>query len=192
MIVLRDPHYLTQIVQPDIKTYLKQRFHDLCDPEPYDPDEHGFFILVEPGDTSEQIEQATGYSLLKSLFSDTVYGEPDFIPDFEYLEDHGSFYESVYLFTDSGCAVIWIVPKEEGIDDRILTLCAEFSTQTMSHNPHPEPLNSAVATFVKGLDSNTREYFEERAAIAEFEANMPRADAEQFALELTRTHFNLQ
>ena len=89
MIVLRDPQQLTQVVQPEIKAFLRQRFHDICAPEPYDPDEHGFFILVEPGDTSEQIESATGYSLLKSLFNGTVYGDPDFTPDFEYLEDHG-------------------------------------------------------------------------------------------------------
>ena len=127
MIVLRDPQQLTQVAQPEIKAFLRQRFHDICDPEPYDPDEHGFFILVEPGDTSEQIESATGYSLLKSLFKDTVYGDPDFTPDFEYLEDHGGFYEAVYIFTDSGFAVVMIVPKEEGIDVRILALCAEFA-----------------------------------------------------------------
>jgi hypothetical protein len=127
MIVLRDPQQLTQVVQPDIKAFLRRRFHDICDPEPYDPDEHGFFILVEPGDTSEQIESDTGYSLLKSLFSDTVYGDPDFSPDFEYLEDHGGFYEAVFIFTDSGFAVVMIVPKGEGIDVRILKLCAEFA-----------------------------------------------------------------
>jgi len=128
MIVLRDPQQLSQVVEPEIKAFLRQRFHDICEPEPYDPDEHGFFILVEPGDTSEQIESATGYSLMKSLFSDTVYGDEDFTPDFEYLEDQGSFFEAVFIFTDSGFAVVMIVPKEDGIDGRILELCTEFST----------------------------------------------------------------
>ena len=59
----------------------------------------------------------------------------------------------------------------------------------MNPNPHPEPLSPDVAKFVKGLDSNAREYFEERAGIAEFEAGMSRAEAEQFAMELTRAHF---
>ena len=130
MIVLRDPHQLTQVAQPEIKTFLHQRFHDICAPEPYDPDEHGFFILIETGDTSEQIESETGYSLLKSLFNGTVYGEPDFTPDFEYLEDHVGFYEAVFIFTDSGFAVVMIVPKEDSIDGRILELCAEFAITT--------------------------------------------------------------
>ena len=130
MIILRDPQQLTQVVQPEIKAFLRRRFQDICAPEPYDPDEHGFFILVEPGDTSEQIELSTGYSLLKSLFSDTVYGDPDFTPDFEYLEDHGRFYEAVFIFTDSGFAVVMIVPKGDGIDGKILELCSEFAIST--------------------------------------------------------------
>jgi hypothetical protein len=185
MIVLRDPRQLSQVVQPEIKAYLQQRFHDLCVPEPYNPDEHGFFILVEPGDTSEHIELATGYALLKSLFNGTVYGDTDFSPDFEYLENHGGFYEAVYIFTDGGFAVILIVPKEVGIDGRILAVCAEFATS------QSKPLNPDVADFVRGLDSNAREYFEERAGIAEYEAGMSRADAEQFALELTQARFKL-
>ena len=60
-----------------------------------------------------------------------------------------------------------------------------------NHNPHPEPLSLDVRKFVATLDSNAREYFEERAGIAEFEAGMSRLEAEQFAMELTRDHFNL-
>ncbi|MGR8998801.1 MAG: hypothetical protein ACU88J_07110 [Gammaproteobacteria bacterium] len=185
MIILRDPQQLSQVVQPDIKTFLQQRFQDISDPEPYDPDQHGFFILVEPGDTSDRIESATGYSLLKSLFNGTFYGDPDFTPDCEYVEDHVGFYEAVFIFNDSGFAVVMIVPKEEGIDGRMLALCNEFATS------HPEPLNINVRQFVSTLNIDAREYFEERAGIAEFEAGMSRAEAERFAMELTRAHFKL-
>ena len=61
----------------------------------------------------------------------------------------------------------------------------------MNPNNHPEPLNSDVRQFVETLDIDAREYFEERAGIAEFEAGMSRADAEQFAMELTQAHFKL-
>ena len=60
-----------------------------------------------------------------------------------------------------------------------------------NQNPHPEPLTSDVRLFVETLNSDAREFFEERAGIAEFEAGMSRAEAEQFAMELTRDHFNL-
>ena len=45
----------------------------------------------------------------------------------------------------------------------------------MNPNNHPEPLNSDVRQFVETLDIDAREYFEERAGIAEFEAGMSRA-----------------
>ena len=61
----------------------------------------------------------------------------------------------------------------------------------MNPNPHPEPLNLDVRQFVETLDIDAREYFEERAGIAEFEAGMSRAEAEQFAMELTQAHFKL-
>jgi hypothetical protein len=61
----------------------------------------------------------------------------------------------------------------------------------MTQNPYPEPLNMGVKQFVETLDIDAREYFEVRAGIAEFEAGMSRADAEQFAMELTRARFKL-
>ena len=61
----------------------------------------------------------------------------------------------------------------------------------MNPNNHPEPLSPDVRQFVETLDIDAREYFEERAGIAEFEAGMSRADAEQFAMELTQAHFKL-
>ncbi len=61
-----------------------------------------------------------------------------------------------------------------------------------NHNHHPEPLSPDIKLFVETLDSNAREYFEERAGIAEFEAGMSRLEAEFFAMELTLARFNLQ
>ena len=61
----------------------------------------------------------------------------------------------------------------------------------MNQNPHPEPLSPDVRQFVETLDIDAREYFEERAGIAEFEAGMSRPEAEQFAMKLTQAHFKL-
>ena len=44
------------------------------------------------------------------------------------------------------------------------------------------PLDTLVAEIVDQLDDNLREEFEERAAIIEFDANLPRAHAECLAL----------
>jgi len=54
--------------------------------------------------------------------------------------------------------------------------------------PDPVPVDQVVARFVAGLDADAREFFEERAAILEFEAGLARADAEQQAYVLTRSY----
>jgi hypothetical protein len=57
MIILHDPQQLSQVVQPDIQAFLRQRFRDLGDTE-----DQGFFILVEPNDSIAALEAETGYS----------------------------------------------------------------------------------------------------------------------------------
>ncbi len=44
--------------------------------------------------------------------------------------------------------------------------------------PHyPTPQDPALASRLSGLDANKREFFEERAAIHEFDAGLPRLQA---------------
>jgi hypothetical protein len=45
-----------------------------------------------------------------------------------------------------------------------------------------------LATWIETLDDDAREYFEERAGIAEFDAGLPRAEAEIAARELTEAY----
>ena len=54
--------------------------------------------------------------------------------------------------------------------------------------PDPVPADRQVSRFVSTLDPDAREFFEERAAILEFEAGLARADAERQASELTRDY----
>jgi hypothetical protein len=108
MIILRDPQQLSQVAQPDIQAFLRQRFRDLGD-----SDEHGFFILVEPNDNMAALEAETGYSFLNA--------------DFEYDADHGRFFEMTFIITDNGFGLIVIIPNAENIDSRLLELCAEYA-----------------------------------------------------------------
>ena len=51
------------------------------------------------------------------------------------------------------------------------------------------PIDALVAEMVTALDDNQREDFEERAAIIEFDANLPRGHAECLALlDVLRRH----
>lgn len=54
---------------------------------------------------------------------------------------------------------------------------------------HPVPLNAGVARLVQQLDDGRREAFEERAGILEFDAKLPRLEAERQALVQTLARY---
>lgn len=51
MYILRDPALASSIADPDIRSLVEQRFAQVCEGKPYDYDQHGYMIVVEPGDT---------------------------------------------------------------------------------------------------------------------------------------------
>ena len=83
------------------------------------------FILVEPFDSIDALEQSTGCPIITSWFSDAVYPHEDFAPSFEFVEEHHDFYEMVFVLTDDHTTV-FIVPKSGSVP-LLLALCEEFS-----------------------------------------------------------------
>ncbi|KAB7623403.1 hypothetical protein [Alkalilimnicola sp. S0819] len=61
----------------------------------------------------------------------------------------------------------------------------------MDKSRFPVPIDPAVAQAVDLLGEDAREFFEERAALIEFDGGIPRIDAERYALEQTREEFGL-
>jgi hypothetical protein len=83
-------------------------------------------IIMEPGDSLSDIEEEIGFSILTNLFDDVSFPDPDFVPCFEALEDHGTFYEILFIFGDGDDAVEIFIPKV-GIDNELLAMCAQFA-----------------------------------------------------------------
>jgi len=137
MIVLRDPaqlsiHYdqlTTAILIASLSTLLQQRFRDMSGEEVYDPDCHGYIVIAEPGDEVKALEEETGCPIFTDWFGDSHYPDDgvDFAPSFEYIDDTPLCYEQIFIFNDSGFAVLVVVPKLSGIDADLLNLCRENS-----------------------------------------------------------------
>lgn len=126
MLVLRDPKLTSQLLNAHIRELVSLRFTQVSNGEPYDYNRHGYMVVVEPGDTVEQLEQETGCGITRDVFDKTRYGEADFAPSFEILEEHDACYEMVFITSDSGFATLWI-PKVQGIDGALLSLCAKYA-----------------------------------------------------------------
>ena len=54
-----------------------------------------------------------------------------------------------------------------------------------------ELLRAVIKLFVDQLNEDQREFFEERAAILQYEANLTKVEAELQAMVLTKNYFNL-
>lgn len=102
MIILHGPSLIHHISDPAIRALVSHRFSQILSGEPYDYDQHGYMIVVEPGDSIESLESETCCSILHNAFDDTHFGDFDFTPCFEALEEHAGCYEMVFILSDSG------------------------------------------------------------------------------------------
>lgn len=136
MIVLRNPLTVGEVTDPYIRELVALRFAQVMAGEPYDYDRHGYMVVVEVGDTVQQLEQETGLPILHGLFDDLPFGDPDFTPCFEILEEHRNdntcIYEMVFISNDDGAATAIFVPDQEGIDADLLAMCRSFATPAVS------------------------------------------------------------
>lgn len=136
MMILRDPSAVKDIADPDIHQLVEQRFTQLCDgsDDPYDAEQLGYFIIVQPGDTVAQLESECGCPILHNYLEPEIrFGNPDFVHSAEVLEDHQSCYEMVFIMTDGDFGISLFIPKTEGINADLLAMCAQYAV------PAPEP-----------------------------------------------------
>ena len=120
MLILKPPSSFDSITDLDILKLIKLR-HDQLGDELF-----GSVIIVEAGDTVEDIEKEIGFSILTNLFDDVRFPDPDFMPSCEALEDHGNFYEILFLFSDGDDAIEIFIPKV-GVDPLLLSMCSQFA-----------------------------------------------------------------
>ena len=112
MLVLRDPEVAGSIVAtPEIRRLAEKWFLDVCVDEPYEPDLHGYLIVVEPGDSVQDLEEESGCP----------------VSCFEVLEELDTCYEMVFVPGDGDFGIVIFIPKVEGIDADLLAVCAEYA-----------------------------------------------------------------
>ena len=132
MIVIKHQSHIDHIPDPDIRTFVQNRFIQICDGlagEPFDPDLHGYLIVVKPGDAVADIEMESRCRILYNTFDDTHFGNPDFSPACEFLEEYEVCFDMLFILSDSGYGVEFFIPKQEGIDAELLEFCVRYATE---------------------------------------------------------------
>ena len=121
MLILKSPSSFDSITDLDILKLIKLR-HDQLGDEMF-----GSVIIIEAGDSLSEIEQEIGFSILTNLFEDVRYPDPDFVPCFEVLEDHGGCYEMVFIFGDGDDGAVELFIPKVGVDPLLLSMCFQFA-----------------------------------------------------------------
>jgi len=118
MLKIQNLSELNLVTDVDILDLLRLRFHQL--------DMNASIFIVEPNDAISDIEEAIGFCILTNLFDDVRFPDPDFVPCFEVLEDHGTFYEMLFILSDGDDAIDIFIPKGE-VDPMLLAMCSQFA-----------------------------------------------------------------
>ena len=121
MLILKSPSSFDSITDHDILKLVKLR-HDQLGDALFDS-----VIIIETGDTVEDIENEIGFFVMTNLFDDVRYPDPDFVPCFEVLEDHGGCYEMVFIFGDGDDGAVELFIPKVGVDPLLLSMCFQFA-----------------------------------------------------------------
>lgn len=89
MLVITDETQTTAISNLPLRQLVEQRINERNEYCSEDPDELGPIIVLEPGDTSDDLKQITGFSIIEGPFDDSRFGDENFAPSFEFAESHG-------------------------------------------------------------------------------------------------------
>ena len=121
MLILKSPSSFDSITDPDILRLVKLRHSQLG---------YEMFvsvIIIEAGDGIPGIEKEIGFCILTNLFDDVRFPDPDFVPCFEVLEDHGGCYEILFIFGDGDDGTVEIFIPKVGVDPLLLAMCSQFA-----------------------------------------------------------------
>ena len=132
MIILHGPSLIHSIADPLIRDLVSHRFSQILSGESYDYDRHGYMIIVDPGDSIESLESETCCSIIHNTFDGAHFGDSDFTPCFEALEEHSHCFEMLFILNDEGFAIDIFIPKHSGIDPQLLALCTEYAVPAVA------------------------------------------------------------
>lgn len=106
---------LSTPLPPDLRELIASRLQDAyaCDLANLT-----HILVIQSGDTEDQIIDAIGFSPLVSRMEGNRLQ-----PDWDYLEQHPGWHELIYTVGNSGFAFIVFVERADGILPDLLSLC---------------------------------------------------------------------
>ena len=85
--------------------------------------------IIEVGDTDVSIIDELAFSPLVNPLDGLRHGMDGFVLPFDYLEDHGGWFELFVTVGNDGFAFVLIVRDREGVDPELLSMCRAHAQQ---------------------------------------------------------------
>ena len=116
---------LTSNLDPRLETLLQQRI-DALTIGPFDLTADTEFVIVQPGDTEDDIQRTVGFSPLVEPIDGIRFGDPGFHPFWDWLADHGGWFEMIVTF-GSTFAYVLLIQDADDTQPELLSLCRAFA-----------------------------------------------------------------
>ncbi len=137
MHVLRHPTevlaFFDDYPNPYITALIRQRMKELIDEET-SMEELVVFVILEAGEGIDQLQTQMAMQIMTNQGS----------PLWEFIEEHNTCYELVFVLSSSGQGLLVFVPKD-GCAPAILALCQAYAVRSPPHKTPDDP-DAPVAT----------------------------------------------
>lgn len=114
-------HALTLDLEPTLRRLLQKRIDALGE----DLIDWTDFLVVQPGDTEADIIRHVGFSPMVEPIEGKRFGQEGFHPFWDWLADHGSWFEMIVTFGSTFAYVLFIA-NPSYTRDPLATLCDKF------------------------------------------------------------------
>jgi hypothetical protein len=84
-------------------------------------------LIIEAGDSEQDIVDEVAFSPLVSSIEGIPYGCPRFEAPFDWMQAHPGWFELIQTFGDGFAFSVWVA-DDKGTDPRLLAMCREFAT----------------------------------------------------------------
>lgn len=129
MLSIKDGEALSRALSSPIDRRIKRLLALRRDQLSDDITDQVHFAIVQSADTAADVERTIGFSIFQNPADGSRFGEPDWTPGWEWIENHGFAYELCFIMDDSGFGHVVIIPKELGIATELLSFCQEYASE---------------------------------------------------------------
>ena len=116
-------------LDPQLRMLLLKRLDMLSEFSDFDLSELAQWTIVEPGDSLAAIEAELGFSPFVNFVDEARYPDLAYQPSWEWLIQHGAWYEMCYALSDSGFGINLLVPNRPEVEPSLFALLSTYVSQ---------------------------------------------------------------